>query len=160
VPDALDLRNADFEFSGPSDVDNPNVPNAAEIGEASYFLGHGIFFNSLANTVFISLPVDPAALPRGQIPPQTVYWVRIPRDKLLDVVAIATTWNAGIQECPRMVDTTFDRMAVKLLRFEDHFLSLRRSIVPFTIGGHLVLQHTRTSAWDFKIAPRDPLATP
>jgi hypothetical protein len=32
--------------------------------------------------------------------------------------------------------------------------------VPFTIGGRPVLQYTRTSAWDFTVAPRDPFAVP
>jgi hypothetical protein len=89
-------------------------------------------------------------------------WARIPADDLLDVVAAKTTYQSAYPECAWLVHPRFDRQPVQLLgaRSEDDLLVYRRLEAPFTIGARAVLQHTRTAAWDFRVAPRAPFATP
>jgi hypothetical protein len=163
-PGALDLRDADFEYyAGGGDIDNPSVPNAAELGEPTP-LGHGLLWSSLGNVVFLTLPLDAAALHRELLPGnQDLRWARFPKEKLLDVMAIKTPYLAGYPECARIVNASFDREAVKLLNFGSgpkDTLAYRRLAVPFTVGGQAVLQHTRWSALDFGVTPRTPFARP
>jgi len=163
APGGLDLRGATFEFSGYADVDNPAVPNAQDIGVGPEPLGHGLIFSAIANVVFVSSPVNAAVLPRKGIPPNAAFeFVRFPKDRLLEVVAIATTYSAGDPECPQLVNANFDRRAVQLLGSRsDAFLhAYHRLTTPVTIGGQLVLQHTRTSAADFVVGDRTPFARP
>jgi hypothetical protein len=162
-PSGLDLRGATFEYyGGGGDVDNPAVPNALEIGQPTP-LGHGLFWPSLANVVFLALPLNPAALRREALPGnEDLLWTRIPKEKLIEVMAMKTTYRTGYLECERLVHETFDREAVKILEFggDNDTLAYRRLAVPFTIGGQAVLQHTRWSALDFTVAPREPFARP
>jgi hypothetical protein len=162
-PGGLDLRRANFEYYGDADVDNPDVPNAPEAGQPTP-LGHGLFWSSLANIVFVALPLDPGTLRRQALPGnQDFLWARIPKEKLIEVMAMKTTYRPGYPECERLVHETFDREAVKLLEFGGgtaDSLAYRRLVVPFTISGRAVLQHTRWSALDFRATPRTPFAQP
>jgi len=159
----LDLHAANFEFTGAADVDNPAVPNALDIGLRPIALGHGLIFSSLANVVFVSLPVDPATLPRQGLPPFTASdFVRFPKTKLLEVVAIRTTYDTGYGVCSRSVHENFDRRAVRLTgsNFDDFLFAYHRLASPVVIGGRTILQHTRTSAADFVLGDRTPFAHP
>jgi hypothetical protein len=159
----LDLREATFEFfAGGTDVDNPEVPNAVDVGLRPLVTGHGLHWSSSTGAiVWVARPFDPAALHRQVIGDGSV-WARIPGNVLLDVMAIKTTYKSAYPECPWLVNPKFDRQAVQLLgqRLEDQLLAYRRRRAPFTIGGRPVLQHTRTSAWDFTTSPRAPFAKP
>jgi hypothetical protein len=158
--EGLDLRGADFEFYGGGlDVDNPDVPNAADVGVRSDALGHGLVW-SLGAVAFVALPFDLATIHTAFF--GNGIWGRIPASALLDVMAMKTTYNSGYPECPSLVHPSFDRQAVQLLGAhpEDDLLAYRRVQLPFSIGGRAVLQHTGTSAWDFTVAPRDPFAQP
>jgi hypothetical protein len=161
-PIGLDLRNADFEFyAGASDIDNPAVPNATDLSIWPNPLGHGLVWSSLGKVVFVAWPFDVHSMHTETFGNATMG--RIPANALLDVMAIKTAWSGSeYPECPALVNPTFDREAVQLLGepFRDDTLAYRRRIVPFTIGGQAVLQHTRTSAWDVGVAPRNPFATP
>jgi hypothetical protein len=77
-------------------------------------------------------------------------------------MAMKTTYRSAYPECASLVHPRFDRQAVQLFgaRPEDGLLAYRRLRLPFAIGGRPVLQHTRTSRWDFTVAPRDPFAKP
>jgi hypothetical protein len=161
-PGALDLRQADFEFyGGPGDVDNPNVPNAADVGMRPYPFGHGLVWSVLSNVVWVARPFDLATMHTGLLPAGAV-WGRIPASALLEVMAIKTTYPITYPHCSRLVHQNFDRLEVQLLgaNRDDYFQAYRRVPLPFTIGGQPTLQHTRTSAWDFMVAPRDPFAKP
>jgi hypothetical protein len=162
-PSGLDLRRADFEYyGGAGDVDNPAVPNAPEVGEPSPF-DHGLTWLALANVVFLALPLDPAGLHREFVGPnQEIRWARIPTEKLVEAMAIKTTWRSQYPECERLVPHNVDREAVKLFGADpsDDSLAYRRLAVPFTIGGQAVLQHTRWSALDFGVTARTPFARP
>lgn len=157
----LDLRGTDFEFyAGGGDVDNPEVPNTADVGLRSDGLGHGLTWSSLGAVAFVALPFDLATIHTEFFGNGT--WGRIPASALLDVMAIKTTYQSGYPECSWLVHPSFDRQAVKQLgaRPEDDLLAYRRLQLPVSIGGRPVLQHTRTSAWDFTVALRDPFAKP
>jgi hypothetical protein len=157
----LDLRGADFEFyAGGGDVDNPAVPNAMDVGTWSNPLGHGLLWSILGKVAFVARPFDLATMHTELIGSGT--WARSPAGALLDVMAMKTTYQSGYRECSWLVDTSFDRDAVQLLGtpFADDTLAYKRVQLPFTIGGRLVLQYTRTSAWDFTVGPRDPFSTP
>ena len=159
--EGLDLRGADFEFyGGAGDVDNPDVPNAADVGVRSDALGHGLIWSSLGAVAFVALPFDLATIQTGFFGNGT--WGRIPASALLDVMAMKTTYQSGYPECSWLVHARFDRQAVQLLgaRPQDDLLAYRRISVPFTIGGRPVLQHTHASAWDFTVKPRYPFAVP
>ena len=161
-PLGLDLRQATFEFNGgPADVDNPAVPNAADVGVRSQPLGHGLVWSSLGKVAFVALPFDLATI-KTQVFGGAGAWGRIPANAVLDLMAMKTTYQSGYPECTWLVHPSFDRQAVKQLgaAFVDDTRAYRRLQVPFTIGGRPVLQHTRTSAWDFTVASRDPFATP
>ncbi len=161
-PIGLDLRQADFEFyAGQSDVDNPDAPNALSVGTESEFGGHGLYWDDLGTVVWVARPFDLATMHTEVIPSGGI-WARIPANALVDVMAIKTTYNGGYRECDALVHPSFDRDAVQLLGtpFVDDALAYRRIQLPFTISGQAVLQHTRTSAWDFTIRRRDPFARP
>jgi hypothetical protein len=158
----LDLRQADFEFyGGPGDVDNPAVPNATDVGVRSDALGHGLHWSSLGAVAFVALPFDLATI-GTEVFGGVGAWGRIPAGTLLEVMAIKTTYQSAYSECTWLVHPSFDRREVKLLgaKRDDNLLAYRRVQLPFTIGGQAVLQHTRTSAWDFTVASRDPFAKP
>ncbi len=161
-PGALDLRQANFEFyAGGGDVDNPEVPNAADVGMRPHPFGHGLVWSVLGNVVWVAGPFDLATM-QTQLFPAGALWARIPANAVLDVMAIKTTYPRDYAECSRLVHPSFDRLAVRLLgaNRDDYFQAYRRVLLPFTINGQPVLQHTLTSAWDFMVAPRDPFARP
>ena len=160
-PIGLDLRQANFEFyAGAGDVDNPDVPNAPDIGTRPNPAGHGLLWAGLASVAFIARPLDRSALRTEFF--GNVTWARIPAASLLDVMAMKTTYKSGYTECSWLVHPRFDRQLVQLLGrpIVDDTLAYRRRAVPFTINGRPVLQYTRTSAWDFTTAPRRPFAIP
>jgi len=142
-------------------VDNPDAPNALSVGTESEFGGHGLYWDDLGTVVWVARPFDLATMHTEVIPSGGI-WARIPANALVDVMAIKTTYNGGYRECDALVHPSFDRDAVQLLGtpFVDDALAYRRIQLPFTISGQAVLQHTRTSAWDFTIRRRDPFARP
>jgi hypothetical protein len=162
-PIGLDLSQAHFEFyAGGGDVDNPEVPNAVDVGLRPNPLGHGLFWSILGKVVWVARSFDLATM-QTQIIPGGAVWGRIPANALLDVMAIKTAWQGSqYPECPWLVHPSFDQQAVQLLGgpVADDTLAYRRRRLPFSIDGWPVLQHTRASAWDFTVAPRDPFARP
>jgi hypothetical protein len=157
----LDLRDADFEFyAGASDVDNPAVPNAVEVGVGSSPEGHGLLWPGLGGVAWVARPFDRTTMHTDIIVGRT--WARIPANALLDVAADKTTYQGAYPQCAWLVHPRFDRQPIHLLgaNLWDDTLAYRRRSLPFTIGGHVVLQHTRTSAWDFGIVPLSPFAKP
>jgi hypothetical protein len=160
APEALDLSDADFEFFGGGDVDNPQVPNMESVGPREIPFGHGTFYLSLDEIVVIADPVDLAALPRDGAPGWAEMW-RLPAEKILDVATWRLAEGYGTPPCPRMVNERFDRQEATL--FEPGSYDLRsgqRRGLYFTPQGRAVLQHTRTSARDFVALTRSPGTLP
>jgi hypothetical protein len=155
----IDLRSADFEFTGVPDVDNPAVPNMIDVGLVN--LEHGLRWDVLASVVVVALPADVAALPHGRPRPEsTTDWVRVPREKILDALWIRPNYaGATYPECLRLVNRNFDRQGAAM-RGTDEIAevnySLSRRILPFVVNGRRVLQHTRTGNADFIRTVRNP----
>jgi len=161
-PRGLDLRGANFEFyAAASDVDNPDVPNAVDIGVEPFPSGHGLSWTLLGAVAWVARPFDPATMQRQLLGDGRV-WARVPANTLLDVFTKKSTYKAEYPECARLVDASFDRREVQLLgaSLEDYFLAYRRRELPISMDGRPVLQHTRTSAWDVVVAPMTPFAKP
>ncbi len=148
-----DLSGADFEFVGPSDVDNPGVPNMINIGLrewAATTVGHGLYFNGINRIVFVSDSLDPTTLVHDNLPVNNPDHVRIPGSKLLDLftsIMVPATEAILPPPCPEHVNALFDRGYAQLLDSEGTD-AIRRSVLS-QIAGEPVLQRTKTSARDF-----------
>lgn len=159
----IDLRGADFEFTGPGDVDNPSVPNMINAGPLT--IDHGLNWAPLAALAIVALPTDVEALPRLRPRPEsTSDWVRLPRERILEVLWIRSNYAASqYRECPRLVHPVFDREGADM-RGTDEVIELQYSLsrrpVPFEAKDREVLQHTRTGAADFIRTPRNPFGAP
>lgn len=161
--DELDLRGANFEFIGSADVDNPAVPNMVERGVREYFKGHGLHFDDgLAGVTPVVLPTDPASLVRANLPPNNTEFVRLPRERLLDVLTTISDWMANQQPpipvCPELVHASMDRKygVFQIDEPDAHLMSIHRKVLRTLPDGRHILQSTRTSANDFHRAPRSP----
>jgi len=162
--DLLDLSGADFEFIGAenSDVDNPAVPNMAEFPGFSNFgdevVGHGLFWGDEIE-VFLAEPFDVDSLVRDYLPVQSPLHVRIPRDKILDVLTSGSTPERRIglrPYCPNFVHPSFDGRFAELV---DN--STAHSLARLALGGGLfMLQRTKVSAVDFAHAVPTPGKAP
>jgi hypothetical protein len=162
--DFLDLSGADFEFIGAenADVDNPAVPNMREFpGFSDYgdaILGHGFYLSGEIH-FFLADPVNPDSLVRDNLPVRTPLHVRIPRDKILDVLTSGYTpehiWYKD-DYCPHWVHPSFDGQFAEL-----NDQSTTHSITRRLLSGELqLLQRTKVSAVDFQRAPPTPGRTP
>ena len=154
-PELMDLSGAQFEFIGPSDVDNPASVNMLNVGLgewASTAFGHGLYWSGDDVTAFVASPVDVASLPHAQLPVQDPAYVRIPGDKLLDVLTSDLTpeRDATLQyhSCGQEVNTAFDRQQAMLTDYATD-VSIQRRVLFLTSTGRTVLLRTRTSARDF-----------
>jgi len=150
----LDLSHADFEFIGDADVDNPSVPNTIDIGLAPYWFGHGLILAGLSVVAFVALPLDVAALP---MTPGHDY-ARVPRAKILDVVALLSTFPLAYPLCPHLVHSNFDRHRARLMEGYNVGVtySVTRRVAYTRADGRKILQHTRTAIADFVRGPRTP----
>jgi hypothetical protein len=167
-PEGVDLSHADFESIGSADVDNPGVPNTVTIGPLPWYGEHGLlFFDQLAEVVFVALPVDTAALPK-QYGPRTAWpYDRVPRAKILDVVALLSTWSAFTYPfCPQLVHSNFDRYRARLMtsHVDDEGnagrWSIQRKVAYTRADGRKILQATRNSAADLFLGLRTPFRVP
>jgi hypothetical protein len=155
-PGALDLSHADFEFVGTADADNPSVPNTISIGLGKSPSGHGlILWNGFGVVTFVALPLDVAPLPRQRILNGNEY-ARVPRAKILDVVALLSTQS--FTPCPHLVHNNFDRHPARMMSddYSDVIASVNRKVAYTRADGRKILQHTRTAATDFLRGPRTP----
>jgi len=155
-PGALDLSHADFEFVGTADADNPSVPNTISIGMGSNLLGHGIILSNSGIVAFVALPLDVAPLPRQRLPTTGTEYARVPRAKILDVVALLSTLT--FTPCPHLVHNNFDRRPARMMSddYSDVITSVNRKVAYTRSDGRKILQHTRTAAVDFIRGPRTP----
>jgi len=148
-----DLTDADFELLGSADVDNPAVPNMADIGLEYSRRGHGMEM-WVGMTLFLSQPVDIETLPRGRpyAPEFDNEYARFPREALLDV--LATRDNDALFEqnylyCHEQVHRSFDRLAGGFIKHShDLEYSVQRVVIDSTPDGRAILQDTNTSAVD------------
>jgi hypothetical protein len=152
-PQLLDLSGADFEFIGAdgADVDNPAVPNMDEFPGFSNFgdevLVHGPSWQSDIS-IFLADPVDPGTLVRDNLPVVTPGHVRVPRDKILDVLTagLVPDQQTGTPYCPNFVHPSFDAKFAELVDNGSVTYSLIRQPID---AGLRLLQRTKVSAGDF-----------
>ncbi len=156
-PGTLDLRGADFEFSGQADADNPAVLNTIDIGFEAHSNGHGLFFPF--DAVAIARPLDVGGMFRGAWTDGRVAG-RIAAADLLDVLTMEFNYLPALPSlCPNFVHSLFDREYSRARGYdsvEEEQHSLVRRPTGLTSGEHLVLQHTRNSQLDFIRSPRTP----
>ena len=158
--DLIDLTGADFEFIGTdADVDNPGVPNMREFPPFSSFadavVGHGPYWVGQIS-VFLADPVVVDSLVRDNLPVASPLHVRIPRDKIIDVLTSGSTpdLKVGLPYCPNFVHPTFDGGFAELVDGSTTHSLTRRALTP------LVLQRTKVSAVDFQHAAPSPGRAP
>ena len=155
----IDLRSADFEFTGQPDVNNPAVPNMVDM--SLFNLDHGLRWAPLAVVAVLALPADVDSLPRGRPSPKSSSeWVRLPREGMLDVLWIRSNYaGSEYAECPRLVHSNFDREGAAMRGTNEVVevdFSVSRRALPELVNGRQVLQHTRTGNADFIRTIRNP----
>jgi hypothetical protein len=164
VPGMPNLTGADFEFIGSNDVDNPAVPNMIHSGLAEWaasVFGHGLITPG-DGILFVAESLTVSALPRDNLPVQDPPFVRIPREKILDVFTTSQTpaleaenTAAGYPLCPQLVHDKFDQGYAPLNAAGD-LTSMKRRVAAQLPDGRIILLRTRTSRNDFDIGPRSP----
>ncbi len=161
VEGTLDFTDADFEFVGAADADNPSVPNMVDVGVESSLFEHG-FFLRLSTPVFLAESVDLSALERDKPHPGNPReFVRFPADKILDVAAFRSgSYVSLYEECSEMVNRKFDRLEGHLHYGRDLLKSIHRRIAAVRSDGRMVLQRTKTTAVDFFVGPPSPGRVP
>jgi hypothetical protein len=161
-PNGLNLSNADFEFIGFSDVDNPAIPNMINSGLADYPPGHGNNFGNTASVVVLARHTDIAALPKK------LNWAglehrAIPRSSLVDVIAFESALLPPVLvRCDRIVDGSIVANVPNILGLgaDPFLLSINRRVLYTRADGRKVLQHTRSSESDLILGPRTPGVIP
>jgi hypothetical protein len=109
----------------------------------------------------LALPVNVSTLPRQPVPGSGADYVRIPRDRVLDVLELRTTYPHGQTECPLLVHPNFDRREARLIGNDGDFVrSVARKVAYVRADGRKILQHTRTSAADLFLSARTPGVLP
>lgn len=158
------LTTVNFEFIGSNDVDNPAVPNMIRSGLAEWaasVLGHGLITPG-DGILFVADSVAVSKLPREDLPVQNPEYVRIPRDKVLDV--FTTTKTPALEAatsiafgpiCAQLVHENFDRGYASLYDGRE-LTSMTRLVMTTLPDGRRLLLRTRTSRNDFVTGPRSP----
>ena len=160
IPGGIDLSHADFEFTGPADVDNPNVPNMIDIGLLAHHGGHGLIWPGLAAVAVVAAPLQVGDL-EHRLHAGTAEYVRIPRTKVLDGLWVRSNYRSEYTECLRLVSAAIDREGSAARGTDEatewnYSLSRRRlSQAPGS-----PLQHTRSGESDFVRTLRNPGAYP
>lgn len=153
-----DLRAADFEFVGPTDVDNPSVPNMKNIGPSEYSTavnGRGLIFWAPSRTYVLAAPVDSSEFAITDIPvlTPTRFW-RIPAGRILDIVSTIGTPEreaaAPFPPCDPFVPAHFDRGRGELIGASTSVYSFARKSFGEGSAGNRILLRTRTTAQDFE----------
>jgi hypothetical protein len=163
------LTHADFEFIGSPDVDNPSVPNMIRSGLAEWDAppgpGHG-FKTPGSGILLVAESLTVATLLQDNLPVQDPPYVRVPREKVLDVFATSETpaleaenTAAGYRLCPQLVHDNFDHGYASL--YDGHSLtSMKRRVAARLPDGRVVLLRTRTSRNDFETGAQSPGRVP
>jgi hypothetical protein len=160
-PSLPDLTGADFELEGSADADNPDVPNAAEVGpERRLFQAHGLDMRCSVGC-FIAQATDVETLVVVRLPfLDGRDWVRIPIESILDMVT-TETWITSYDQigapCATKVQRTLDRLEKP--EYEVYFdvsVSMQRKVLRMGQVRFPLLQDVGVSFSDFVLAPRNP----
>lgn len=161
--ETFDLSNADFEFRGGADADNPAVPDMISVGgrDGSFIQGHGYYPNHYYEVLAVVDSVAISTLPVQIHPALNVPFVRVPTARVLDVLYWKSRGGSNqYPECARQpVPASLERQRNQALESSDA-RSLQRAVAYTLPGGRKVLLRTRTSARDFYAASPTPFALP
>lgn len=165
-PGLQDLSDADFEFIGPIDVDNPSVPNMIRrgrvFGGGIPQVSQGMEFGLVDVITVVADHVVVGSLLSEDIPvfadPES--W-RIPAEKILDLIAIGPTPQVeqGADfyrpQCPQWLNERFERQRGSLI---DHGAldAIKRRALTTLPSGQRILLRTKTTARDFQRGPPTP----
>jgi hypothetical protein len=153
---AVDLSRADFEFQG--GVDNPQVPNLVSIGP--HTPGRGLFWTSIHGVAVLAQPIDVAALPLDRLW-NDVQVIRIPADKVVDVLSYWSDHQGPNPLCPRQVHERFNRQGARVLPVGwDNGVGQKRRALLTLPNGRVVLQRTLTNSRDWIAGPPTPGSVP
>ena len=156
---ATDLSGADFEFIGPSDVDNPAVPNMINLVAHQTPLGHG-WFPQVDATPFVALPLDPDTLRSQVVFTFNAKYYLVPRAAVIGLSLLEFV-DSRYPECWPVLPPVFDAGPVILPYADSYWPSFKRKVLRYLPDGRAVLQNTRTSANDFEFTfPRTPGSVP
>ena len=156
-PDASDLTNADFELIGPSDVDNPAVPNMINLGLRDTPLGHGWYPVAHA-APFIALPLRTDTLPKRVIYTDYLTYFHVAQGAILGLSLFLEPLS--VDPCVPLVDPNLNSAPALLPAGDYNSPSMQRKVLR-TQSGRAILLNTRTSANDFILAtPRTPGSVP
>jgi len=158
-PDASDLTNADFEFIGPSDVDNPAVPNMINLGTREATFGHG-WYAIDRGAPFVALPLSVDTLPKRVIYTDYLTYYHVARSAILGLSLFLMPLPTR-DYCRPLVTPSLDA-APAFLPYVDYYSpSMQRRVLRRLPDGRAVLQNTRTSVNDFVLTtPRTPGSVP
>jgi hypothetical protein len=157
---ALDLSNANFEFIGSADTDNPAVPNMIWLGPEQSPEHHGESFISISGVPLILSPMSVDSLPRKITPGGYEYW-KVPRDEILDVFAWSYYNTYGHVPCQHMLNTSINAdIAIGGYGADPFLVSTHRRVLYERSDGRKILIHTTSSSTDFTDGPRTPGVIP
>jgi hypothetical protein len=154
APGAPDLSNADFESRGLADVDNPAVPDMIDVGLRSPPAGPQFRPGS---TILIADVLDFGSLPRGTTSTSSLQWARVPTEKILDVTMFNSPIPTDLPLCPDLYHPVHHSGPLPFSA-EWNLSAHRRPLT--NIGGHVVLQNTRSTSADWFIDTPRPGALP
>ena len=157
-PGLPDLSDADFEFEGTADSDNPDVPNMPYVGLVADPIGHGIH---ILGTMFLAEALDVETLERRRCFRGNEY-ARVPTERILDVVRLVSGYNYSFEQmmppCGLVAPRSLEQLAGGEFYepWEDLSLALHRRILRMNTRGRFVLQDVNTSFLDFVLGQRNP----
>ncbi|MFQ5667476.1 MAG: hypothetical protein ACE5I7_13755 [Candidatus Binatia bacterium] len=156
-PTLIDMSDADFEMGLSGGANNPSVPDMINVGQPTRFLPRWLL--GTRHVYFLSLPLDVASLPVGFRDNTGRERLRVPKDKLIDVIALRSIRvpdNAVFPPCIPIVARSFNRYEGGFLNISfdtdptfPSTRSLQRRVLRIGPGGRKILYNTRTSAVDF-----------
>jgi len=154
-PLLLDLSDADFEFGGDRVGDNPAVPNMIDVGPRGFRLHPPPFLTS--TIAFLAQPLDVSSLPVAARDHWGEGYVLVPKDALIDVVAVEILWpdhDRDILPCIPVVHRSLQRYqgSFREIGFDvdvDYLAvrSTQRHALRLA-DGRIILMNTHTSAVD------------
>lgn len=157
---APDLSQANFEFRGGSDVDNPAVPDMIQFGTDRYSLFGGFIPTDLALVLVVARPLVLEQLEKQPLPPSGLGTLqKIPADQIIDVLTHRKQFNATYPWCRAVINERFDRSPVGLIGEDAEGRTLQRRVL-YTRNGRPVLLRSGSSGNDFIVAPRSPGTVP
>jgi hypothetical protein len=160
TPLVYNLSQADFEFRGQADVDNPQVPDMISVGpsDGGGITGRGLSYFASQPAIALADQVDLGALPQQQYSGRT--YLRVPASAILDVI----TWgriNPSFPSCGSPVHESLDAQQARVIDdWSSDFRSITRRQISTLPSGRALLLRTRSSVLDLIAAQPSPGRVP